>query len=698
MFDSKGRNAVELLSTLRGVGQGGNKSEALDSLAGLLSSMANPTSTCLASLPVVLPLITSSSASIRSSVRALMSKVFVLVDTDAMHPYITMITLWVTSGMSNIFQEVRQDAANLADNFVECLGPALVQGWQLEAEQNDHNGQRLFTALLTSLGVSHERSASSSSSGSSSKLNIQSDLSLSPLSKLLLLKCLDKLIRYQDRHAHCDEASFDKAQTTDEPFPFWIFRHCLDSTAEWEEFTAKFSSHDDGRNLNRRNNSSTASPFACRVALQEQSSPSFVDAEAAVLQEADLAMALRKAPQWSSLHLERSSESMISNPYLTLYASLHPLLLHTFLDHAPSVFGPITSSSMDIPMGLNLILAIFSIASGLLRSAMRFNNERSVPVAPSRIGLQDRTALAELSVLLDRAAPYFPFESRTFSSKAEQDHSSRALRRLSGTWCELVGAQQMLLQDSGSQPNRPNGKRSSVNHVGAVKDYMLELLQVDSDTQVAAITSAKRLSESEYVSLLPTLWHLMYRQTIENDNQSQLLGAFVAHWSASRSYGHIKTNGLRLILAVCSLPHYPSLQPPLRKQLTRRSSATRRILAPCLSTHLGRALYEIGSRTQPAYGATIAESALLLVLDCLRFGSSLLDAEEAICMLSTLTPFLWVQHPQRGGMAGPFKRLHRVRPELQDIMTALLISVRADFDVGHPKVAAFLQAATQAGL
>lgn len=752
LTDDKGRGVAELVTILRGVGQGGaSKSEALDSLGALLPRLPDSTTTTLGLLPIVLPLITSSAEHTRKSLHRFVVTALQALPRDALAPYATTMTLWLTSGMNHIWKEVREDAARLAEAVLDFVGLDMVRGWQLGAtsaqdattttshraeDANTNNGQRLFSSLLTSLGVSHYGAGPSSSSSSSStpSVNIQSDLSSSPLSKMRLMRCLDKLVRCQSglvAGSSSEETQgphHRRAAATTSEFPLWIFRSCFTSSADWEAFVS-VTGH--GAKTAESQGNSEFVPFAAGYALVEHSmaaaSAPLCDVDASAgrgLSDGELLAAASAVANLSgSSGSAPSVSSSSSNPYLALYASLHPLLLSTFLDHAPATLGPDASSrgGSEVPLGLKLIDAVLSLARTLGRAALRSSSTHS---GPATISSGDRAAIANLWSLLDRAAIYFPFEQR---ASALIDERTALLRRMSAAWCELVGACRMVTEPMDSA--RPavvaaaaKGKKKRANaasaaaHLSSVEEYLVSLLAqpsssgADLSTIGAPSTQQGRLSEEEYLALLPTVWHLVCHARDESDevedampsssSAASLLSTLISHWSQSSGPGSSSTGlhslGLRFLLCICLVASQPScsLAPSLRTLLARPRSDVRvalrdGFLAPGRGGGggLGRALYEVAAKAG-------REAELLGSIRCLlevvRSHSPLLDAggtgtiagagqDVESRLAASLCPLFWVPAViKKGGVVarketpGPYVRaVQRMPPAARGEMDAV---------------------------
>ncbi|CAO1615474.1 unnamed protein product [Parajaminaea phylloscopi] len=689
LIDGKGRGIPELVAILRGVGQGDSKSDAIDSLAGLLAKMPDPVTTCLSILPVVLPSITANAASVRTALTRLMQVILRLVPVEALSSYTTTLTLWITSGMNHIWKEVREDAARLAELVIEALGPHIAHGWTIAplsstgatTSESQSNGQRIFDTLLTSLGVSHaapSMGGSSTTASKSSTMNIQSDLTSSPLSKLRLLRSLDKLIGHQ---AGLLESEHRERRGREE-FPTWIFRPCFENASDWEAFVANGQgSQCPAQSVAGSSNTASrtvVAPFVSRLALLEGSKgDDFAEvrsghARAAV--DGDMNRLISDAAGLLGGSRDQAGNATSHNPYLSLYSSMHPLLLHTFLDHAPSTFlGQGASlSATEAPIGLQLIDAVLCLTRTLSRATLRGSDETTAAKGP------DREALSKLNSLLDRAALYFPFEARATGSLSA--NVKAVLKRLSASWCETVGIAQMLAgsppstpsQEARSQPSRRSDKQAmssqSVKHLGNVQQYLSDLLVESAKTPalnvITSSDSDDKLSDSEYVSLLPTIWHLLSETTAASPTAEVLLSAFINHWSQSRPSSVIKQHGFTFLLRVCSLPHYRSLRSDVRRQLTRPSSEVRKVLRETfVRRNLGRALYEMSnaavadSAGMDSAPLQLAEQCLALILDFLRYDAGLLDGGDDLAALwPSLTPFFWITAKGKE-FPGPFKRL-----------------------------------------
>lgn len=694
LTDSKGRGVHELVTVIRGVGRRESKSDAIESLNGLLSKVPDPVTTALGLLSVVLPSITASAACIRSALTKLMSTILQIVPTTALVPYANTVTLWITSGMNHIWKEVREDAAKLAEMVIDALGPQLVRGWSITASSTKpaspgvdaetmSQGQRIFDTLLTSLGIAYAvpslHAASSSKASAASTMSIHSDLSSCPLIKLRLLRCLDKLIRHQ---AGLVETISHDGDAQDE-FPIWIFRSCFESLADWEAFLGsdgQISTHTgESQATEIQITSREIAPFTTSSALLEHGrDANLVDLRSSTkggLEDVQsLSRVISTAAFLTTAKDQNASSSDYSaqNPYLAFYSAIHLLLLHTFLDHAPSCLGPDAPVSTTKPsLGLQLVDSVMSLTKTIGRATLRQSDELTA------LKQADKEALAKMSTLANHAALYFPYESRLRGQ--ESYNFSVVLKRLSSAWCEIVGMIRMLSRGELIVEQRVKGgklaKEAVIEHSITVQQYLSQVFSQDISTtssQVAVAsgglsTVAHRLADSEYLSLLPTMWLLISEDITAAVNAHQLLGAIIEHWSRSKVTTPIKFHGLRFLLRICTLPHYKSLRSQLRKRLTRPSSEVHKVLRQkFIQNNLGKALYEIGAASVASAATAVSSiemttQCLSIILDLLRFDAGLMEGlADRVILYSTLKPFFWITTKGRE-VPGPLKRLQNSR-------------------------------------
>lgn len=739
LTDEKGRGVEELVTILRGVGSGGShKADALDSLAVLCGRVPDRVSLGLGLLPIVLPLITSSSAGIRASLQRFMASFLAAVPRDALVPYATTMTLWVTSGMNHIWKEVREDAARLGEVVIDVMGEELARGWQWQrgGDGGATNGQRFYTTLLTALGVSDGDAHASASA------HTQSDLSSSPVSKLRLLSCLEKLIRYQSGAGGGEGEGEDDAAATTSPataFPTWIFQSCLQNPSDWEAFLDAGSHHDGGALAHAARAADIVAPFTATPSRLEAKAGVRVFADVAASAgvgcgDDELAKALGMRFDGGSGHRNDASSSSSSspptNPYLQLYTSLHAILLHTLLDHAPSVLGPdavlTTNRDDSLPLGLRLLDVVIRLTRTLFRAALRGGHSGG----GGGVSRTDRDALKNLATLLDRAGAYFPFESRDNRAASQNLTRATTLRRLSAGWCELVGIHRILSGgiasgggDAAIRSKRKNGGGSSAAstsalHLQSVEAYIVDVLHEASSpspnvviSSDAATATTTRLSDAEYLALIPTIWYLLTDSeaaagagtastkataaatptptTSSPSSASPLLPAFISHWSSVKNASSpTKTLGFTFLTSICSLPHHPSLRSDIRKLLTRPTSPIYRVLRDDFTIRsVGRYIYEVAVAASRAASSSSSSPPLhrawTYLLNSTRFDSPLLDADTLLKVLPTLQPFFYVQP---GGVAtgqpGPAKRVLAADSRLRSIVAAFVAFVEEDYDQG----------------
>lgn len=365
-----------------------------------------------------------------------------------------------------------------------------------------------------------------------------------------------------------------------------------------------------------------------------------------------------------------------ANSLQQLYIQLHPLLLSTFLENAPTAFSPSTATFTpafeDIPLALCVMTASLTelLADAILTRAtpdantpelrqvkscisdfhrrmtgwFPFNSGTTPTPSGVTPGFELSLAYARLAVLL---APQ-PVEL-TFIK-----HSTKRGKEVG--WRERVKATEEAWKTM-REAERAKGQGKTGQNQWAmeeVADWVVEVLTPKKDVL------APSLNPEAYSALLPIVWALLTQPpscppSDGSDIPSHVGSAFMSHLIRQGSSSPIREIGEEFLITLILvhekkypiLPFYIVPQSPLRPMIkswfegipktlfelgTKNERASERLL---------RFLLEIGSRGEGAFEQPY----------------SLIDPTTFPDLTPKLAPFWHLQHPSKGSIPGAWTKL-----------------------------------------
>ncbi|KAK6908269.1 hypothetical protein I203_102270 [Kwoniella mangroviensis CBS 8507] len=359
-----------------------------------------------------------------------------------------------------------------------------------------------------------------------------------------------------------------------------------------------------------------------------------------------------------------------------LYISLHPLLLSTFLENAPTAFSP--SSTSSTPSTEDIPLALCTTTASLTELLARAILTRS----STRTSTELKEVRSNISDFLKRMAAWFPFSSNrlkvptpsglTAGFELSLVYSNLAVllapRPVELIWPkdtrntkELGWKERVrVIEDTWEEMRRKQnvkgkGKESADEWaLEEVASWVVEVLAPKKDILSPQLTPAA------YTALLPIVFSLLIqppsKSIDEEDIPSTVGDAFLSHLLRTSSTSSIRTVGDGFVVSLTEIheqrhPRYPFYIPFTNAELRGKCQTW--------FESLPKVLWELSAKDE---GATeqILEFLLRLGLrgkEALDDKYSILSADSFASISSKLAPFFHLQHPSKGSIPGPWTKL-----------------------------------------
>ncbi|GAA6007619.1 hypothetical protein JCM10207_006411 [Rhodosporidiobolus poonsookiae] len=666
------------------------KREALSEISQLLTTHPYLLTQHLLPLTTTLAhLVPDASASVRQSTRDLLRLVAGGLAPSTMASISPGVVLFTLSALSALDDPVRIDALKVLDLLLEVIPGEITRGWDGTADvaaadllakddEDKGTGRKVVEALLGMLKV---RSAGlQQAHGAFTTGAAGSDLS--PSARLAVLTTLASFLRASLAHS---------SSSTSSTAP-WYLSTSFSTRRAYASFLASFSSSSSPTR-------SVTPTGAVGTALSAPLEP-FALALFPAGESADLALSsfgLFTPPSSPGAPSTSSSSSTSAAPP-TLLSLLHPTLLSSFLDAAPTAFAPSAADALALSSSsgaggagsataaaLETVEAVFAVARELFHRALSgqgAGGEAKQEGAESGASepADRRNARKALLALLSHAAPYFPFgsslpsPSSSSSSAAGQAADARALS-LNLQFAELssllvlaeadAGERRAEKKGKGKAGEREREKRERVEEVvgGRVMEWVVAALKGELTTPTHPL--GLPLPASAYAALEPTLWALLNQP--DAARAKEVWDAVLVHSSKSAGAGGAETRrrawefAARAVL-IQSDPAYVNRFDLVTLGAVPRSSqsqsqggdlAADAPLARWIAA-MPKWLWELGAKD-----AETSELVLSFLLKLAQQGLSkgVLPRSALSPLLTLLPPFFHLQHPTRGALPGPFCRL-----------------------------------------
>ena len=617
------------------------------------------------------------------------------LSSNALSPYLNQLFLYTTSAMSHIFMQVRVDAVKILEVLMQNTGAAgkaeIARGWArvrpsatdaalhvlgdghtplatsssgLQIGDDAGHAGRILQCLLNLLGVS-TTPVSGQAQASGAQSAATSTLDLSPNSRLLVINALSNFLDIVTADAGSN-ASPDGRTDTQELAPSdwadsctWIFASSFTSPSDFEAFENLL------KPAAQRGSSTAAYAFLSDAndleigpQLDEGLSNSLMNVSSGLgtfLDSAGLQALISQAGQMGSLasadSLDRSQGAR--DTVSALWITLAPFLISTFVECVPDANAQMQQASLippgGSPLSLNAaaetICHIFSISLQLFRSSGLDDASASVPEAYSR-----------LATLLAHTANHFPFGEVDDMSAGFTMQAHQRLRRLNLAYCELCAR----ISDHAASSRARKGNQS-VACLDHVQSYIHRLLHSSDVGSPASL----RLTAETWVSILPTLWLLLNRESSNTSSGTSLINQSVDHFLQAPASEPATAVLLVFLARLCVLPSFSSYQAAFSASPgSAQAIALRRFFSG-----LPKYLWETSIRQDPISETVVALLRHLSLDERLEVFTD----QDFLELQDRLVPFFVVRAggvkvASRLGLDGLIEALQPLRPELRKVV------------------------------
>ncbi|RSH89327.1 hypothetical protein EHS25_002439 [Saitozyma podzolica] len=609
-------------------------------------------------------LIGDDDATVRKSLLGLFGWYIPANPYSLLQPHLPLLLLQTSSALSNIFPEIRLDAAKLVHLLLQHVPSQVTAGWPAEsldcassskaALDGASSGEStILEGLRLALGLGGEKATSAQNR-------------MSAGGKLVILKALLAFVTAALRGASKGE---DEATATLPRDTFGIWRPSGERESK-----------------NRGKERAVVAP------------DSFEQGWFAGVP--DWGVDVKTNTSWEVGRLGGSGElggtEGVVQALSQLYLQLHPLLLSTFLESAPTAFSvsqsSLAASSSSEETSLALCTVCASLAEVLASTILSSETSPASATAATAV-LEDIPAVrSSISDFLRRMAAWFPFHlPRAGTATASSGLSPAFALSLSyaklavllaprparlifprgrGRRRELglrgrVRAVEEAWKTMRDQASRAKSKGKASGGVGAdiwaleeVANWVEDVLSQPKDAL------APPLTPSAYAALLPIIFPLLAQPPPprgagagnEIPDIPLLVGtAFLQHLSRQSSTSAIRSLGDQFLVGLIEVherrhPQYPfflATTSPLRGLLRTWFEST------------PKTLWELGSRDPAA-----TQRLLRFLLQTGLRGTapleppfSLFEASTFQAISTKLAPYFYLIHPTRGAIPGPWTRL-----------------------------------------
>ncbi|CAA7266517.1 unnamed protein product [Cyclocybe aegerita] len=545
-----------------------------------------------------------------------------MVSVENLIPHSPLLLLYTTSAQTHIFPEIRIDAIRFLDILLDCIPETLTSGW---SEMSETHGSRVLGGYLGILNAGTKYGEIEGPVKATSTASVV----LTPASKLVVLRSLSKflLVALSSSNGVASQGGV----STNKPLDAWFMRNAFPSQEAFSAFESLFGT-----------SSSSKAPTVTRtweaeVDPEDVFGDTFTQCypllnggtgEPWTLHElSDIHDAVSATDTFNSQGTSASFVAHLAN-------TLHSTIIETYLDSAPSVFSPSLSPSET---EVQLVLSVVRIARTLYHVIV----QSSEKVDPIQVG--------QLEKIINYMAPHFP----TFS----RDHKLDPLyEEFDLIFCELTSMLLNATQNASaqSQKQRKANRKgeapssSSSTQTERVTLYIIRRLRGEgtSASQIAA-----PISPTGYLALLPTVWALVSNPTANPHEAGEVLHATLDHALRVTSKSACKRTTVEFVARLMLL----DLEPYYCGDFSSESDPEVKAKLDAWLLHLPQVLWEVGSSHIPT-------------------------------VESRLVPYFYIDHPSRGPLAGPFKKLppqsgataSRVRLLALDVVATVLALGRQD--------------------
>ncbi|OCF40193.1 pre-rRNA-processing protein IPI1 [Kwoniella heveanensis CBS 569] len=617
-------------------------------------------------------LVSDEDATVRKALIGILSWYLPQIPVPALSPHLPLLVLQTSSALSHIFPEIRLDACKLVHLLLTHVPTHVVGSWPRQPS-NILEGLRLAVGLGGEKGVNSQIGR------------------LTGGAKLVTLRAMAEFVR---KGLDADEGQKEE----------W-----LEGWIEQE----------------RVSRSATKAP---EKAVREEPTLEGLQEEGWVVRGTwDVNEHIEESWELGRIAAQGNQEveNGVSNVLSQLYIQLHPLLLSTFLESAPTAFSPSlgsfasASSTEDIPLALCTTTATLTHLLGRSILASTKASSSGSTTSDTYLSAEMKEARGCVSDFLKRMAAWFPFHASASASSTSGLRATTTAATLAPSgltpafelslvyanlamlltprpvelaypreltrgkkevgWRERVKAIEIAWNDmrerekGGNAKSKGKGKANGADHwaMEEVAEWVVDILSPKKD-----VFAQSTLTPAAYSALLPIIFALITRpppsstsaQEEEEDIPMLVGTAFLSHLSRQASTSAIRSIGDGFLVSLIVVheqryPRYPFFVLP-----TSKGGKKFRAAIQAWFEGLPKVLWELGVR-DPKATRGLLEFLLYLGLrgkGALMMPFSLLDPETFPLITSKLSPFFYLSHPTKGAIQGPWAKFPQSIDQGQD--------------------------------
>ncbi|EJC98686.1 uncharacterized protein FOMMEDRAFT_96218 [Fomitiporia mediterranea MF3/22] len=584
-------------------------------------------------------LINDEDASVRRSLHSLLAWLLPRIPREHLVPHAPTLLLFTASAQSHIFPEIRIDAISIIDLLLGVIPEQVVAGfWNDNTGRNqDYHGRKVLDGFLGLLNIGTRFNEDETKSSRSVP---DAERQATTASKARILKSFSRFLFHalQQPSEHGSVADLQGRDT----IPLWYLSGSFKSHEAFLSFANLLSLRRSNKLAHRRDNVQSYGDGTdfyghfplCDISENQNAPLNLVD-----------------------LDIHESCACRANRTAKSLCRTIHPVLVSSLLDAAPSVFSP---SQASPETELELTSSLLEIARSLYGCSLRDNSISSD---------QKQAVLNDLSIFVAHMFPYFPFgENRMFAPEIK---SENAFQQMNLMYCELFSLQTLdhTLDLSPRRESRgPTAKRRKLDpqtkkansstgtsngadkQAKRVREFVVRYLSGSPSSGASATLHplGHALTAQTYTALLPTLWWLI---NSEGDN-SDILGAVLQHAMKAGSSSGVKPVATEFVGRLVMLQSERAYQGGGSFRVGSLLHEDLQKACQNWFCHLPKVLWELGDKSP----ATI-ELILLLILRLRQRRSWINNDETLVSFCSRLVPFFTVQHATRGELRGPYTRI-----------------------------------------
>ncbi|KAF4623469.1 hypothetical protein D9613_001877 [Agrocybe pediades] len=643
-------NFNDLISHLKHYNAGTRK-DALIGLRELLDANWDILYSCLTPLiNATVRLIGDEDAGVRKQLLSFMSWLLPKIPREDLAPHSPALLLFTTSAQTHIFPEIRIDAVRFLDILLDCIPESVVSGW---CELADAHGSRVLSGYLGILNAGTKYGETEGPLKATSTASVV----LTPASKLVVLKSLSTFLR-EALHPFDAPESPSSSQTArtridaGTSLDTTFLKSAFPSLRAYHAFESLLASQASSKSL--------CQPWRAEVEPDDDFGDVFVQSFP-LLEESVEPWSLHdfSTPvDFSNLNENTSSSRQASTSFVAhLAGTLHSTIIETYLDCAPSVFSP---GSTPTDVELQLVVTIVRIAQSLYHVLLQ---------CPEDV---DQEHIIHLEDIVNYMAPYFP--SSTRDGKLEQSYEEFNL-----IFCELTSLAVNASPRSQKRRKTTKGKTRLARgnptiQTERVTQYIIRRLRGEaaSPSQIGYA-----ISPMAYRTLLPTIWALINHEdpTAGTEGSTEMLHSVLDHALKVPSKSACKRITIEFVARLMLL----SLEPHYQAAFNSEKDAAVKDKFDTWFLQLPQVLWELGSSN-----LANSETILRVLLRTLQRRPKASQQSTAIAALQArLVPFFYIDHPVRGAVPGPYKKLpgiltSRIRLLVLDVTSTILALGKQD--------------------